>query len=117
MRRVTWLLLLLGLAGCTSAEEKARAREQEMVAQAQADSAAEADFVADSLALAASITLDTIRELRILDVKRVDDNGYEFTQPAHQAIGTTGQVCALTVERYIPLIRGDTLSCQWGPPE
>jgi len=115
MRHLTWLLVLV-LAGCTSAEEKAREREQEMIGQAQADSAAEADFVADSLALAASITVDTIRELRIRDVQSVDDNGYEFALPAHEAIGTTGQVCALTVERYIPLIRGDTLSCQWGPP-
>ena len=116
MRHVTWLLVL-GLAACTSAEEKARVREQAMIAQAQADSAAETDFVADSLALAASVTLDTIRDLRIRDVKNVDDNGYEYTASAHEAIGTAGFVCALTVERYVPLTRGDTLRCQWGPAE
>lgn len=87
-----------------------------MIAQALADSAAESDFVADSLALAASITVDTIRELRIRDVNVVDDDGNEFIAPAREAIGTTGLVCALTVDRFFLLNRGDTLSCQWGPP-
>jgi len=116
VRHVTWTLVL-ALAACTSAEERARERDRQMIAQAQADSAAEADFVADSQALAASITVDTIRELRIRDVKSVDDNGYEFLTPAREAIGTAGLVCALSVDRFVQLNRGDTLSCQWGPLE
>ncbi len=116
MRRTT-LALMLTLAACTSAEEKARQREQDMMEQARADSAAEADFIADSLALAGSITLDSIRDVRIRDVKTVDDNGYEYLSPRHEAVGTTGQVCAVTSTRYFQLVRGDTLRCQWGPPE
>ena len=116
MGRITWLLVLV-LAACTSAEDKAHERDRQMIAQAQADSAAEADFIADSLALAASITVDTVRELQSRDVTIVDDNGDEFLAPAREAIGTTGLVCALSVDRFVQLNRGDTLSCQWGPPE
>ena len=116
MRRMT-LALVLTLAACTSAEEKARQREQAMMEQARADAATEADFIADSLALAASITLDTVRDVRIRDVRTVDDDGDEYLSPRHEAVGTTGQVCAVTSTRYGQLVRGDTLRCQWGPPE
>jgi len=115
MRRTT-LALVLSLAACTSDEEKAREREQLMMVQARADSAAEADFLADSVALASSISLDSIRDLRVREVKTVDDNGYEYLTPRHEAIGAAGLVCAVTIERYIQLVRGDTLRCQWGPP-
>jgi hypothetical protein len=116
MRRTT-LALMLTLAACTSAEEKAREREKAMIEAARADAAEEAAFVADSIALTASITVDSIRDLRIRDVKTVDDNGYEYLAPRHEAIGTAGQVCAVTTTRYFQLVRGDTLRCQWGPPE
>jgi len=110
-------LLVLALTACTSAEQKARERETQMIAQAQADSTAEAEFVADSLALDSTVTLDSIRELRIREVTTTDDNGYAFTLPRHEAIGAMGQTCALTSERYAQLVPGDTLRCQWGPPE
>ncbi len=116
MRHAGWLLLL-GLTACTSSEEKARQRELQMIAQAQADSAAEADFISDSLALDSTVTLDSIRELRIRDVTDTDDDGNTFTLPRHEAIGAKGQLCAVTTERYMQLAPGDTLRCQWGPPE
>lgn len=114
-RRAIWLVL--ALAACTSAEEQARQREAAMIAQAQADSVAEADFVADSLALAASITVDTIRELRRRNTETISDDGEDAAVAIFQAVSPKGQVCALTAVRYQALAIGDTLSCQWGPPE
>lgn len=116
MRRIIWALVLT-LAACTSAEDKARQREQAVIEQARADSASEADFLSDSLALATSITLDSIRDLRIRDVRDTDDDGNEFMLPRHEAVGTTGLVCAVNTDRYLQLVRGDTLRCQWGPVE
>ncbi len=114
-RRAIWLVL--ALAACTSPEEQARQREAAMIAQAQADSVAEADFVADSLALAASITVDTIRELRRRNTETISDDGEDAAVAIFQAVSPKGQVCALTAVRYQALAIGDTLSCQWGPPE
>lgn len=115
MRRVLCLALLTCTA-CTSAEDKARAREQQMIEQARADSAAEADFVADSVALANSITVDSIRELRMRDVREIDDDGNEVLTRRYEAVGTHDMVCAVETTRYALLVRGDTLRCQWGPP-
>ena len=115
MRPVMWLVL--ALAGCTSAEEKARQREAQMIAQARADSAAEADFVADSLALAASITVDTIRALRRQNTETISSDAADASVAIFQAVSPKGQVCALTAVRYQALAIGDTLTCQWGPPE
>ncbi|HYW49343.1 MAG TPA: hypothetical protein VE861_01985 [Gemmatimonadaceae bacterium] len=116
MRRTPWLALLVALAACSSAEEKQQERERRMIEQALADSAAEADFLADSLALAASITVDTIRLLRLRDVATTDEDGNPLTLAQAEAVAANGQVCALTRNRYVELITGDTLTCQWGPP-
>ncbi|MES3035995.1 MAG: hypothetical protein V4813_18470 [Gemmatimonadota bacterium] len=115
MRHLTWLVL--ALTACTSAEEKARQHEAAMIAQAQADSAAEADFVADSLALAASITVDTVRQLRQQNTETISDDGEEAAVAIFQAVSPRGHVCAVTAVRYQALAIGDTLTCQWGPPE
>lgn len=111
-----WMIGVILLAACSSAEEKARERELAMIEQAKADSTAEADFIGDSVRLAASFTVDTIRELRIRDVTEVDDDGDNLLTSLHQAVAPNGQVCALTPERYPTVVRGDTLTCQWGPP-
>lgn len=115
VRHAIWLLL--ALAACTSAEEKAREREAQMIAQAQADSLAEAEFVSDSVVLAASITVDTIRELRRQNTETISNDGEDAAVAIFQAVSPTGQVCALTAVRYQALAIGDTLTCQWGPPE
>jgi hypothetical protein len=110
MKKTFWLVFML--AACTSAEEKARAREQAMIEQAKADSVAEAEFVEDSSRLAASISVDTIREVRTRD-QRTEDDGVET---AYLAISPKGQACLLTFEKYRTAVVGDTLSCQWTPP-
>lgn len=115
MRHAVWLVL--ALAACTSAEEKQRERERLMIEQARADSAAEAEFLADSLALAASVTMDTVGILRLRDLHTTDDDGNTLTTAVHEAVAPNGQVCALTPEKYAMLFKGDTLSCQWGPAQ
>ncbi len=116
-RRFITLAMLLGLTSCTSAEEKARQREQAMMEQARADSAAEADFIADSTTLASTITVDSIRELRIRDVSLSDEDGNEIMSRRHEAVGRFGLVCGVDMDRYATLIVGDTLRCQWGPAQ
>ncbi len=107
-------VLALALVACTSAEEKARTREQAMIAQAQADSAAEAEFVEDSQKLAASITLDTVKSVTVRDQRSVDDS--DVIETIRLAIAPNGHTCLLTFERYKTIAVGDTLSCQWSPP-
>ncbi len=113
MRTVIGAVLVLSLAACTSAEEKAQQRELAMIEAAKADSVSEAEFVEDSVKLAASITVDTVRTLRIVDQRSADDDGTFDT--IHQAVSPTGLLCAVTVEKYRVLVVGDTLSCQWAP--
>lgn len=113
MRTLIWLVLVLSAAACTSAEEKAQQRELAMIEAAKADSAGEAEFAEDSVKLAASITLDTVRALRIVDQRSPDDDGTFDT--IHQAVSATGLLCAITVDKYRLLVVGDTLSCQWAP--
>ena len=115
MRRLIWLAV--ALAACTSDAEKARQREIAMIEQAIADSVAEAEFADDSLTLAASITVDTIRGLERRDSYSTNDEGDDTSGPRFEAIAADGQVCLLTPTRFTTLIVGDTLSCQWGPRE
>ena len=115
MRRLIWLAF--ALAACTSDEEKARQREAAMIAQAKADAVAEAEFTDDSLTLAASITVDTVRRLERRDSYTTNDEGDDTRGPRFEAIAADGQVCLLTPTRFTTLIVGDTLSCQWGPRE
>lgn len=114
MRHSIWALAAALLA-CTSAEERARQREEAMIAQARADSAAEADFIADSVALAASVTVDSVVELRVRTVRTPLEGGDHVSAPNHEAVNRFGLVCTLDEERYRTLVRGDTLRCQWGP--
>lgn len=106
--------LVLVLAACTSAEDKARIREQAMIEQAKADSVAEAEFVEDSVKIAASISVDTVKELRTRDQRATD--GSDGIETTYLAISPTGQACLLTSERYRTVVVGDTLSCQWAVP-
>ncbi len=107
------LVPLFLVAACTSAEEKAKQREAEMIEQAKADSAAEADFVKDSITLAASITVDTITAVRTAEQRNVDDEGNEYSETVQQAVSPTGHTCILTLEKARSVIVGDTISCQW----
>ena len=113
MRTLTLTVLALALAACTSAEEKARQRDAAMVAQAIADSIAEHEFIDDSSKLAASITVDTVKALRLRDQRSPDDASVMET--LREAVSPAGQVCALTFEKYQLVAVGDTLSCQWAP--
>ncbi|MBC7840732.1 MAG: hypothetical protein H7099_00370 [Gemmatimonadaceae bacterium] len=111
MRTFIWLLVALG--ACTSAADKERERDEAMVAQAKADAAAEAAFVADSLALAASITVDTVKEVRLMsDSIWIADNDPQ-SGVVHAAISPGGRRCLLSDEKWPTLVVGDTLSCQW----
>jgi hypothetical protein len=111
MRHAILLVLALVTGACTSAEEKARQREAAMIGQAIADSVAELEFMEDSTALAASITVDTVASMRTIDAPVVDGDAPRM--PLHQAVSPRGQVCTITVEKSIKLAPGDTLSCQW----
>jgi hypothetical protein len=107
--------VLLASLACTSEEEQQRRREAAMIEQAKLDAAAEADFAKDSLALAASITVDTVAELQALPQNGIDENGNTFTDRSHAAIARSGARCLLQLPRYNELAVGDTLSCQWEP--
>jgi len=108
------LVAVLALVQAISAEDRARARERAMIAQAQADSVEEAEFVEDSGRLAASITLDTVTSVTVRDQRSEEDS--ELIETVRLAIAPNGHTCLLTVERYNTIAVGDTLSCQWAPP-
>lgn len=115
MRRYVWLLV--ALTACTSTAEKERLRDSAMVEQAKADAAAEAEFVADSVKLAASITVDTVKEVRVMsDSVFVADNDPQSVL-VHAAISPSGLRCLLSEEKWPTLVVGDTLSCQWTAPK
>jgi len=86
-----------------------------MIEQAKLDAAGEHEFVKDSLALAASITLDTIAELHATPRRGIDEDGNSFTYSTHAAVSRDGARCLLELPRYNTLVVGDTLSCQWEP--
>jgi len=115
MRRLLWIAF--ALAACTSDEEKAKQRDAAMIEQAKADAAAEAEFADDSVTLAASITVDTVRGLERRDSYTTSDEDDDTSGPRFEAIAANGQVCLLTPTRFTALVVGDTLSCQWGPRE
>jgi hypothetical protein len=117
MTRTTALAtaMLLAITACASAEEKERRRDSAMVEAAKADAADEADFVTDSTALAASITLDTVRSVRSVVRSETDDDGNTDTLTVYQALAPNGHACELTVTKYHTTVVGDTLSCQWAP--
>ena len=114
MRGMLVAVVTLTLMACTSAEEKARDRELAMIAQAQADSVAESEFVEDSGRLAASITVDTVKSVTVRDQRSEEDN--EVIETVRLAIAPNGHTCLLTSQRYTTIVVGDTLSCQWAPP-
>ncbi len=114
MRAMLLTVLALALLACTSAEEKARTRELAMIAQAQADSVAEAEFVEDSVKLAGSITVDTVRSVTVRSQRSEDDN--DVIETVNLAIAANGHACLLTAERYRTIVVGDTLTCQWAAP-
>ena len=115
MARTRWIIpaALLCVAACTSAAEKQRKREEQMIAQAKEDAEAEAEFVADSLKLAASITVDTVRETRAGQDTVPDDDSVPQLVQAYIALSPSGTRCTLTPEKFRTLVVGDTLSCQW----
>ena len=115
MRRTRWLVpaTLLFVVACTSAAEKQRKREEQMIAQAKEDAAAEAEFTEDSVKLAASISVDTVKETRAVQDTVPDEDSVPQLVPAYIALSPSGTRCTLTPERFRTLVVGDTLSCQW----
>jgi hypothetical protein len=112
-------LLVLGLIGalaaCASPEEKQRRLDSAMVEQAKLDAQDEAEFLEDSAKLAASITLDTIVDLRELSNVGTDQYGDQFTYATYTAMARNLSRCFVDQTRFSTLVRGDTLSCQWEP--
>jgi hypothetical protein len=117
MRQLLAAVFLLSIAACKSAEEKQRALDSAMVEQAKLDAAAELEFLEDSVKLAQSISADTVVDLVISRVRAQDDNGYEFEVKEYLAVARSRTRCIVDSLKYVALVRGDTLSCQWGPPE
>jgi hypothetical protein len=115
MRRAICLLLVL--AACTSAEEKERQRDSAMVEQAKADAAAESEFVADSVKLAASITIDTLKEVRVMQDSAWTAGDNQPATVSHVGISPAGHRCLLSEEKAKAVVVGDTLTCQWTPAQ
>ena len=111
MKRLIVLALLL--AACKSDAEKAHIRDSLMIEQAKEDAAAEAEFVQDSIKLAASITVDTAREVRSVQDTVSDEDSVMQVMPSVIAVSPSGTRCTLTAERSLKIVPGDTLSCQW----
>ncbi len=107
------LVAALLLTACKNAAEKAHIRDSLMIEQAKEDAAAETEFVQDSLKLAASITVDTVREVRSVQDTVPDADSVMQIVPAVIALSPSGTRCTLTLERSRTLVPGDTLSCQW----
>lgn len=117
MRRASLMLVALPLlASCTSAEEKARREEEAMVALAKADAEAESLFVHDSLAVAASISLDTVNML-VRTTPLYDDDGNVVTPAQLIVRSTRGADCLIDSARAVRVVQGDTLRCQWTHPD
>ena len=107
------IVAALLLAACKSGAEKARLRDSLMIEQAKEDATTEAEFVQDSVKLAASITVDTVREVRSVQDTVPDADSVMHVVPAFISLSPTGTRCTLTAERFRTLVTGDTLSCQW----
>jgi hypothetical protein len=116
-RRILLAAVAAAMSACVGKEEKARRREEAMVEQAKADATAESLFVADSLKLAASITLDTVADLERHSQLFNDDNGDMRTEHGYFALTRLRARCALDSARYARTVRGDTVTCQWEPPK
>jgi hypothetical protein len=110
-------LAMLALVACTSAEEKERRKQEAMIEAAKEDAAAESTFVADSIAVVQSITVDTAAMLTSTVVETVGDDGYPLRNLQYLAISPSRTRCLLDSARYVTLVQGDTLSCQWSAPE
>lgn len=113
MRRVVVCVLLPVLHACVSADEKERRATAAMVEQAKADAAAESLYVHDSLALAASITLDTVERVETVPRRATDADGNAWADTIYRAITLRGTMCVVDSLKVKSLVKGDTLSCQW----
>lgn len=106
-------VLLPALNACVSADEKERRATAAMVEQARADAAAESVFVHDSLALAASITVDTVDRVELVPRHATDEDGNAWADTIYRAIALRGTTCVVDSLKSKTLLKGDTLSCQW----
>ena len=111
MKRLIVLALLF--AACKSDAEKAHIRDSLMVEQAKEDAAAETEFMQDSVQLAASITVDSVREVRSVLDTVPDEDSVMQVRVAVIAVSPIGTRCTLTPERSRTIVPGDTLTCQW----
>jgi hypothetical protein len=115
VRRYLGLCLIVALAACASPEEKQRRLDSAMVEQAKLDAQDEAEFLEDSAKLAASITVDTIYDVREMSNVGTDENGDQFTYDTYAATARNRSRCFVDQARFRSLVRGDTLRCQWEP--
>jgi hypothetical protein len=113
------LSLMLAMTACqASPEEQAKARQAAMIAQAQADAAREQAFVADSVKLAATFTVDTVARPLIMHqrstVEDEDGDSKDTTVALHIIQGRHGGFCNnMDPKLWAARAVGDTLTCQW----
>ena len=105
-------LAVLAFSACVSAEEKARRNEERMVQAAKEEIQAESLFMQDSIKLTASITQDTVDEMRDSTSKSIVDN-MTYTDHFYTAVSRSRALCTVDSAAFARLTRGDTLSCQW----
>ena len=106
------MVALLSIGACVGADERARRTEERMVEAAKGEIQAESLFVQDSLKLTASITTDTVDEMRDSTSMSIVDN-MTYTDHYYKAVSRSRAVCTVDSVVYARLARGDTLSCQW----
>lgn len=115
--RLAPMLLLgavLAVSACASDEEKARRAEEKMVELAKVDAQAESLFVHDSLAVAASITVDTVSSAGYFPAL-VNPDGDTLAPSQSLARSRSGATCMLDSATAMRVAPGDTLRCQWLP--
>lgn len=104
---------LIVVGACENIEQRDARHRAEMVEMARADQAAESTFVGDSVALAASFSVDTIDGIAIAAVDAYDEEGYRRTEKVFRVTTKAGQSCFVDSARGALLAFGDTLTCQW----
>ena len=120
MQRFIPMMVLVTMVACTSKAERERRQLAAMIEQAKADAAAESTFVQDSMKVAASITVDTVefsRDSVMLDTSDSSAGATRRVLHVYRLFTRDRAVCSVDSVRYANTEKGDTLSCQWGPPK
>jgi hypothetical protein len=113
------IVVVVLLDGCRAPARDASEAEAAMIARAQADSAQEAQFQTDSIALAATFRAETVartftmpQRLRLAEGDEGEPR--DTTVTVYVAQSRTGRFCNnMAPSLWTTRAAGDTLTCQW----